>query len=85
MEILFTKRFRKRLNLSPQKIQKKFEQKMSVFIENPWDPTLKSHPLKGCLVGMRAFSITGDYRIIYQIIGKDKIKLVDIGTHNQVY
>jgi len=85
MEIIFTKRFKKRLNCSSQKIQKKFEEKMDVFVENQWNPALKSHPLKGHLVGMRAFSVTGDYRVIYQIVGNGKIKLVDIGTHNQVY
>ncbi|MBI2634153.1 type II toxin-antitoxin system RelE/ParE family toxin [Candidatus Peregrinibacteria bacterium] len=43
------------------------------------------HPLKGNFVGYRAFSVTGDYRVIYRIIDTQTVKLVGIGTHSQIY
>ena len=33
----------------------------------------------------RAFSITGNIRVIYKIINTKTLRLYDIGTHNQVY
>jgi len=85
MKITYTKRFEKKFDEMPRKIQEKFEGKMEIFTKNQSDPVLKSHPLKGNLIGLRAFSVIGDYRVFYQIMGASEIKLVNIGTHNQVY
>lgn len=85
MKIFFSERFKKRFQKLPEKIQDKFEDRLAIFMKNPAYPILKSHPLKGNMVGYRAFSITGDYRVIYRIIDHGNIKLVNIGTHAQVY
>jgi addiction module RelE/StbE family toxin len=45
---------------------------------------LNDHALTGDLQGRRSLSITGDVRVIY-IELEDKIILLDVGTHNQVY
>ncbi|MBU2524128.1 type II toxin-antitoxin system mRNA interferase toxin, RelE/StbE family [Patescibacteria group bacterium] len=85
MEVFFTKTFRKKFNKMPVKIQQKFEERIDIFIKNPIADELRVHSLKGNLVGYRAFSVTGDYRVIFKIIGPNKCRLIDIGTHNQVY
>jgi addiction module RelE/StbE family toxin len=85
MKIFFSERFKKRFEKLPKKIQSKFVERFDMFIKNPTAKTLKIHPLKGNFVGYRAFSVSGDYRVIYRIIDRDSIKLVDIGTHSQVY
>lgn len=85
MQVYFTERFRKKFKKLPAKIQAQFERRLNVFIKNSSDPFLKVHPLKGSLMGYRAFSVTGDYRVIYQIMSKESVKLIDIGTHSQVY
>ncbi len=85
MQIFFTERFKKNFVVLPIKTQKQFEKRIALFIENPRSSILRTHFLKGNLVGFRAFSVTGDYRVIYKLIGHDSVKLVDIGTHNQVY
>lgn len=77
----FDKQFEK-LNL---KIQRKFFERLNLFLKDHNHPLLKNHSLKGDMVGCRAFSVTGDFRAIYRIIEKDEIKFVDIGTHPQVY
>jgi addiction module RelE/StbE family toxin len=68
-----------------KKLQKKFKERLVLFFNNPNDPLLKNHPLKGDLVGFRAFSITGDVRVIYKVISQKEVRFTDIGTHNQVY
>lgn len=85
MEIIFTERFKKRFNKLSTKVQRQFEDRLELFTENSQNPLLKVHPLRGNLVGFRAFSVTGDYRAVFRILDENTIKLVNIGTHNQVY
>ncbi|MBI4235533.1 type II toxin-antitoxin system RelE/ParE family toxin [Candidatus Peregrinibacteria bacterium] len=85
MKIIFTDKFKKKFEKLPSKIQEKFGGRIDIFVKTPTNPLLKVHPLRGYLIGLRAFSVTGDYRVVYRILDKDSIKLVDIGTHAQVY
>lgn len=79
----FVKTFKKRFARNP-KIANKFAERLILFTINPANPILKDHALVGNLIRYRAFSITGDIRVIYYI--KDEIAyFVDIGSHNQVY
>ena len=75
----FKKRFRNNL-----KVKKQYERHLKMFIANTKNPLLKDHQLVGDKITLRAFSITGDIRIVYKKIG-DRIIFLDIGTHNQVY
>lgn len=79
----FIKIYKKRFS-SKKNIQKRFDERVRRFSENPADSTLADHALSGRLQGHRAFSITGDIRVVYYI-HKDTAYLIDIGTHNQVY
>ena len=79
----FTKNYRQRL-LSNIKLKKQFQSRLALFIKNPHHPLLRDHALTGDLVGFRSFSITGDFRLIYQV-KKTTLILYDIGTHNQLY
>jgi addiction module RelE/StbE family toxin len=79
----FLKSFRKRITLN-SKLTNQFEQRLEKFKENPNDPILKDHKLTGEMDEYRAFSVSGDLRIIYRIVG-DEMWLYDIGSHNQVY
>jgi len=64
----------------------KAEERIGLFLEDRSDSRLKDHPLTGNLKDKRAFSVTGDYRIIYQEIeGELVLIFLDIGTHSQVY
>lgn len=85
MHIFFSDEFKKHFKKLPNKVQTQFAKRIDLFIENPNHPLLKVHPLKGNLVGYRSFSVAGDYRVIYRIVNSGSIKLIDIGTHNQVY
>ncbi len=87
MKIHFTKEFKKSYKkriLSKENLIKRFEQRYDLFEENPSNPILKDHELGGRLQSHRAFSVTGDIRVVYYIF-EDIIYFIDIGTHNQVY
>lgn len=79
----FIKIFKKRFFHKP-KTRKRFDERVRLFAEDNTNPLLKDHPLSGKLQGFRAFSITGDIRVVYYV-SKNTAYFVDIGTHNQVY
>lgn len=87
MKIYFTKDFKKAYQKRIQKnkkLIKKFDERYDTFSSNPSNPILKDHVLTGKMAGYRAFSITGDVRVVYYIF-EDIVYFVDVGTHNQVY
>lgn len=79
----FIKIFKKRFS-HKQNIHKKFDKRARMFEQDHKNPLLLDHLLAGKLEGHRAFSVTGDVRVVYYIYN-DIAYFVDIGTHNQVY
>jgi addiction module RelE/StbE family toxin len=79
----FIKSFAKRI-AKDEKLRKQYETRIGLFIAGHRSSPLNDHALAGGLQGRRAFSVTGDIRIIY-IELNDRIILLDIGSHNQVY
>jgi len=79
------------------KVEKKFFKKHKDLIDkyaqilkklsiDPFDNSLKTHKLKGNLSEYHACSLTYEYHIVMVIkIVEDKIILVNIGTHDDVY
>ncbi len=81
---VYLKHFRKRI--APDiRLRRKFDERVVFFVQNPQHPLLHDHALKGEKEGYRAFSITGDIRIVYRLIDERTVLFLDIGTHNQVY
>ena len=79
----FSKNYKKRIAPNP-KLVKQFKSQLTIFLENPSDAKLRDHTLTGKKKNFRAFSITGDIRVIYRIVDDD-LGLYVIGSHNQVY
>jgi len=79
----FKKNFRKRIK-PHLNLVRKFNERVNIFLKSPNSPILRDHTLKGKKTSVRAFSITGDIRVIYFIRG-DVVVFIDIGSHNQVY
>ncbi len=53
---------------------------------NPFEPSLKTHKLKGELSKYHSCSLTHDYRIVLIIkIVDNEIILINIGSHDNVY
>ncbi|NQT50102.1 type II toxin-antitoxin system mRNA interferase toxin, RelE/StbE family [Candidatus Kuenenbacteria bacterium] len=85
MKIHFHKNFNrqyKKLNAS-QKLKTK--QRIKIFLDDPFNPILNNHPLKGKYTDYRSINITGDLRAIYKNLNTQEIIFVKLGNHSQLY
>lgn len=85
MQIDYSKSFIKRLQRLSVKIQLAFEERLSLFIVDPFHPFLRNHVLHGEFAQKRSISVTGDYRAIYEEKSDDWVVFIEIGTHAQLY
>jgi addiction module RelE/StbE family toxin len=81
IEIYPTSAFKKAYRKLPLNIKKKAERQEEIFLVNPFDKRLKTHKLKGRLIGYWSYSIDRNYRILFRFINKNKVIYYDIGTH----
>lgn len=79
----FIKNYKRRIKVFP-KLHTQFLNRIELFKTDRTNPSLKDHQLTGDKSEYRAFSITGDMRVIYKI-SEDEVKFYDVGSHNQVY
>jgi addiction module RelE/StbE family toxin len=85
--IEYTKKFQKRLKqryAHQPKVIDRFQRNLELFLSGIRTEPINDHPLTGLLKGLRAFSVGGDVRVVYQET-EDHYLLLDIGSHNQVY
>lgn len=70
------------------RIRNRVDEKIEIFLKNPYDPRLDNHILKREWGGFRSIDITADWRAIYKEIklGEDVVAyFVALGTHNELY
>lgn len=72
-----------RIAVNPQRV-KLFREKLKRFMQEDAREVLEDHALREKMIGLRAFSISGDIRVVYKENPKSII-LVDIGSHEEVY
>ena len=78
----FKKNFRSRISSNPRLVQK-LQIRLDLLVVGNKE-SVADHALHGDKLGLRAFSLTGDIRVIYRETDQS-FELIDIGTHNQVY
>lgn len=83
-KIKYSPTFFKNLNKFPKNQLKFLKQKEKIFRENPFDPRLKTHKLKGELADFYAFSVSYHWRIVFHFEKENVIIFDAIGTH-EVY
>lgn len=86
MKVEYHRKFLKSFKKLDKKMQSKVIQAVDIFKSDPHSPELQNHSLKGSMKGLRAVSVTGDFRIIFE--EQDNYVIVfmlDVGTHAQVY
>jgi addiction module RelE/StbE family toxin len=85
--IEYTKQFQKRLKqryAHQPKVIERLRRHLELFRHGVRKQPINDHPLTGQLKGLRAFSVGGDVRVVYQET-EDCYLLLDVGSHNQVY
>ena len=80
----FKKAYSKRVK-GNNKLEIRISERIVLFQSDPRNKILNNHCLIGKMKGLYSFSITGDIRVVYQWIDKEKVVFLDIGSHNQVY
>ena len=61
---------------------------LALLAEDAFHPQLKTHKLKGKLIGSWACSAGYDLRVVFQFVkhkGREAILLESVGTHDEVY
>ncbi len=67
-------------------LKKKLARTFKDLEKDPFQSSLKLHPLQGFLQGLHAVSINYEYRLILTLrMTPKEIILIDIGTHDEVY
>lgn len=89
MEIAFSSSFKKAFKKKVKgrkEIESLFWESVSLFIENPFNNSLKTHKLSGQLKQLWSFSVEYNLRVIFSFEDKNrKAIFIDIGTHDEVY
>lgn len=62
-----------------------FQQKLILFTNEPFHPSLRTHSLSGNLAGYWSISINYEQRLVFKFLSDTKVLLIDLGTHNEVY
>lgn len=83
IKIKYSPTFFKGLKKFPKNQLKFLDRKEKIFLENPFDPRLKTHKLKGELSEFYSFSVSYHWRIIFHF-ESDTVIFDAIGTH-EVY
>ena len=62
-----------------------FREKLSLFVQNPYNPQLKTHKLSGKLKHLWSFSVENDLRVLLYFVDEMNVIFEDIGSHDEVY
>ena len=65
----------------PKIVKTKAEEKEKIFRETPFDPRLDPHKLHGKYKEYSAFTVVGQYRIMFAFFSREIVDFTNIGTH----
>lgn len=80
----FIKHYKKRIKRHAN-LKNRFKERVNLFMEDRDTAILKDHKLRGEKKDFRAFSITGDIRVIYIEEDSETVIFIDVGSHSQIY
>lgn len=80
--INYSTKFEKELLNLPRRVQQTFLEKEGLFLENVFHTSLDTHKLHGKYKKYWAFTITSQYRIMFEFAKNGVVNFINIGTHN---
>lgn len=80
--IKYTSKFERNFKKLPWSVRRKAAAKEKIFRKDPFHPTLKTHRLKGLMVGFYSFSIDYRYRVVFAWENGDEVTFIDAGDHS---
>ena len=82
MEIYYSSKFEREYRALPKRVKIVAEEKEMLFKDDPHDPRLRTHKLRGPLRGYWAFSINNTYRIIFEFADRHTAWFHSVGDHS---
>jgi addiction module RelE/StbE family toxin len=80
----FRRSFKKKTKVD-RELDVRFWEKVELFINDPFEPSLKTHKLSGKLKDLWSFSLGHDERVLFYFTDDGNAVFVDIGNHDEVY
>ena len=65
----------------PSFVKKAFLKREPLFLSNAFHPSLETHKLHGQYKDFWAFTVIGQYRIMFSFNDGDEANFINIGTH----
>ncbi|MBI3633243.1 MAG: type II toxin-antitoxin system mRNA interferase toxin, RelE/StbE family [Candidatus Vogelbacteria bacterium] len=85
MIVIPSKYFEKQSSKLPKNVKLALAERLRLFIENSHNPLLNNHALHGSIRHYRSINITGDYRLVFELLDEGTVRLIDIDTHSSLY
>lgn len=83
--VVYHRNFKKSFKRLKSSEKRAFQERIDIFIADPTNPLLNDHALRGKFYNCRSINITGDIRVIYEIVRDNVALLHDIDTHSKLY
>lgn len=80
----FSRKFKKMFTKQRPATREKFRERTKIFLDNPFDPLLRNHSLRGKYDGYRSIDVAGDIRAVFKQ-GEGYVLFIAIGTHSELY
>ena len=84
LTIHYAKKFQKEFKRAPISVREKAVERIKELHAGAHNPLMDIHPLHGEYFCFKSCNVTGDWRIIYRIVG-EVLELARLGTHPQLY
>jgi len=81
-EVEWTETFEKAYKKLSPEMKKKIKNKIDLLAKNPAHPSLRSKPIRGA-PGIYEASIDMNYRLTYERLTEDVLRLRIVGTHDK--
>lgn len=63
-------------------MKSKAKEKEKIFKTNPFDSRLDTHKLHGKYKEYWAFTVVGQYRVMFDFVGSKTVDFINVGTHD---
>lgn len=82
MKINRSSRFKRSFKKLPPRIQNDFNQKIKIFFQDPFHPSLHTHKLSGNLADYYGFYLKDGFRVLFDFEEPGLVLLVNVGSHD---
>lgn len=83
LTVNFSSRFKRAYKKLPKEVRSNFDQKIIIFMSNPYHPSLRTHNLHGKLQSCFSFSLNDGFRVLFEFENAREVNLLDIGPHDR--